>query len=109
MIVVANRIPVNPEYAEAFEQRFMDRERQVDGMPGFISFQILRPSVPEDPYVVMTFWETRESYETWISSEAFKQGHAQPSKLPRDAFLGHPKIEVHEVIQSTVEIRRPTT
>lgn len=100
MIVVCNRIPVNPDYADAFEQRFRERAHTVDGMPGFISFQILRPTQPESPYVVMTFWESKEHFEGWTSSDAFKQSHAQ-STLPKETFLGHPQIEIHEIIQST--------
>jgi len=104
MIVVCNRIPVNPDYTEAFEARFLQRAGLVDGMPGFISFQILRPTQPDMPYVVMTFWESKEHFEAWTNSDEFKQGHAQSSTLPKEAFLAHPMIEVHEVIQSTTKI-----
>lgn len=103
MIIAANRIPVNPEHAEAFEEVFSQRAGLVDGMDGFISFQILRPTKPEDPYIVQTLWESREQFEAWTSSEEFKRGHAQSGTLPRETFLGHPTIEVHEVIQATNE------
>ena len=106
MIVVSNRIPVNPDHASAFEERFADRASLVDGMPGFVSFQLLRPTEPGDPYVVMTFWETAEHFKAWTESPAFKEGHARSGSLPHDAFLGHPKLEVHEVIQSTTRIER---
>lgn len=99
MISVMNRIPVNPEFAEAFEARFSDRAALVDGMDGFVAFRLLRPTKPEDPYVVMTFWESTAHFEAWTQSEQFKQGHAQSGRLPREAFLGHPKIEVMEIIQ----------
>jgi heme oxygenase (mycobilin-producing) len=104
MIVVCNRIPVNLEYSEQFEERFKDRAALVDGMEGFVSFQLLRPQKPGDPYVVMTFWESTEHFEKWTQSEEFKQGHAQSGTLPREAFLDHPKLEVFEVVQSTAEI-----
>nr|MBA3240426.1 antibiotic biosynthesis monooxygenase [Acidobacteriota bacterium] len=57
MITVANRIYVNREYADAFEQRFRERAGLVDKMPGFISNQVLRPVNEGDPYVVFTTWE----------------------------------------------------
>ena len=44
MIVAVNRIFVKPEYRELFEQRFRERERLVETMPGFIQIQILRPT-----------------------------------------------------------------
>lgn len=106
MIVTCNRIPVNPEHAEAFEQRFADRASLVDGMPGFISFQLLRPKKEGDPYVVMTFWESEADFVAWTESKAFKEGHARSSTLPPEAFTGHPKLEMYEVIQSTARITR---
>lgn len=99
MISVMNRIPVNPEFADDFEQRFSDRAALVDGMEGFVAFRLLRPTNPEDPYIVMTFWESKAHFEAWTTSEAFKEGHARAGRLPRQAFLGHPKIEVMEIIQ----------
>ena len=98
MIVVSNRIPVNPQHAEAFEQRFADRASLVDGMPG--------PTEPGDPYIVMTFWDSQAHFKAWTESDSFTKGHAQSGSLPRDAFLGHPSLEVHEVIQSTIKIER---
>jgi heme-degrading monooxygenase HmoA len=106
MIVVCNRIPVNSQHAAAFEERFADRASLVDGMPGFVSFQLLRPSSDGDPYVVMTFWETEADFRAWTESDEFKEGHARSGSLPPETFLGHPKIEMYEVIQSTATIGR---
>lgn len=97
MIAVANRIYVAPAYAEAFEERFRNRAGLVDGMPGFISNHILRPVNEGDPYVVLTFWESRKDFEAWLASDAFKKGHAQSGTLPKEAFTGPNKLEVHEV------------
>jgi heme-degrading monooxygenase HmoA len=36
MITVANRIYVNQEYSDAFEERFRERAGLVDKIPGFI-------------------------------------------------------------------------
>lgn len=106
MIVVCNRIPVNPDHKEAFENNFMSRAGLVDGMDGFVSFQLLRPTNPEDPYTVMTFWESQAHFDAWVQSDEFKQGHARSGSLPPETFLGHPKIEVFEVIDSTTKIER---
>ncbi|PJF41828.1 MAG: antibiotic biosynthesis monooxygenase [Phototrophicales bacterium] len=102
MIVTCNRIPVNPEHAAAFEERFADRASLVDGMDGFIAFQLLRPTKPDDPYIVMTFWESEEHFKAWTESEEFKEGHARSGTLPPQTFRGHPKLEIYEVIQSTL-------
>ena len=106
MIVTSNRIPVNPEHADAFEERFKNRTSQVDGMDGFIAFQLLRPTKEGDPYIVMTFWESQAHFEAWTNSDEFKNGHAKSGTLPQGTFMGHPKLELHEVIQSTITIER---
>ncbi len=102
MIAVANRIFVAPEYAEAFEERFRTRAGLVDGMPGFISNQVLRPIHPGDPYIVLTFWESYAHFESWTKSDAFIKGHARSGTLPKEAFIAPNKLEVHEVIFSTL-------
>lgn len=101
MITVMNRIAVHPEYAEQFEQRFRERARLVDGMPGFVSNQVLRPVNPGDPYVVLTLWESRAAFEAWTRSDAFIQGHARSGSLPAEAFSGPNKLEIHEVFQDS--------
>ena len=97
MISVANRIYVNPEYAEQFEERFRNRAHLVDGMPGFISNKVLRPVKKDDPYIVLTFWESREEFKNWVNSEEFRKGHSQSGSLPEEAFTGENKLEIHEI------------
>ncbi len=98
MIAVANRIFVNPEYADRFEENFRRRAGLVDGMPGFISNRVLRPTKEGDPYIVLTFWRSRADFEAWIKSDAFVKGHARSGTLPKEAFTAPNKLEVHEVI-----------
>lgn len=101
MITVANRIYVNREYADAFEQRFRERAGLVDKMPGFISNQVLRPVNEGDPYVVFTTWESRQNFLDWVRSDEFVKGHAQSGTLPKEAFSGPNALEMHEVIQDS--------
>lgn len=101
MITVANRIYVNSEYAAQFEENFHKRAGKVDQMPGFISNQVLRPVNEGDPYIVLTFWASRSDFDAWIKSDAFVQGHARSGTLPKDAFTGSNKLEIHEVIQDS--------
>lgn len=103
MITVANRIYVHPDYAEAFEERFRRRAGLVDGMEGFLSNLVLRPSKPTDPYVVLTFWESKQHFVAWTKSDEFVRGHAQSSTLPKEAFSGQSKLEIHEVFLDSRE------
>jgi heme-degrading monooxygenase HmoA len=98
MITTANRIFVNLEYADRFEETFRTRAGLVDTMPGFIANRLLRPVNPDDPYIVLTFWETRAHFEAWVRSDEFVKGHARSGTLPKEAFTGPNKLELHEVI-----------
>ncbi len=97
MITVANRIYVAAEYRDEFEERFRNRARLIDEMPGFISNQVLRPVNDGDPYIVFTLWASRKDFENWVESEEFRKGHAQSGTLPKEAFTQSNKLELHEV------------
>lgn len=101
MITVANRIYVHPDYAAQFEQNFHQRAGMVDQMPGFISNQVLRPVNEGDPYIVLTFWQSRSDFDAWVKSDAFVKGHARSGTLPREAFTGQNQLEIHEIIQDS--------
>lgn len=93
MYVVMNRLSVNPKYAEAFEERFRSRVGAVDNMPGFVRNMVLRPEAEGEPYVVFTMWESKEAFEAWTQSDAFRKGHARSGTLPDDAFTAPSKLE----------------
>ena len=103
MFTVMNRIPVKPEYAEQFEERFRNRAGLVDSMPGFIRNEVLRPAQEGKPYIVLTYWQSKADFERWTESDEFKQGHARSGSLPREAFAGRNELEMHEVILNSDE------
>ncbi len=101
MITVANRIPVHPDYAETFEQRFAERLGAVDREPGFVAYRLLRPTKSDEPYVVFTFWESEEHFRAWTESESFREQHAVNRKLGAEAFTAPVKLEIHRVVQQS--------
>lgn len=75
--VVVNAITVPEDSRDAFEARFASRAGEVSKSPGFEAFELLRP-VGEgagDKYLVYTRWDGRDSFEAWLNSPAFTQGH----------------------------------
>ena len=101
MITVANRIPVKPEFAEKFEEAFQKRLGLVDEMPGFVAYKLLRPGKEEDPYVVLTFWESEEKFRAWTQSENLREQHKKDRMLSDEAFSGKVKLEIHQVVQES--------
>jgi heme-degrading monooxygenase HmoA len=97
-----NRFPVNPEFAQEFEERIRNRPRQVEQQPGFIRVQLLRPSTPTDPYIVLMLWESNEVFERWVKADSFTNAHAGPRQLAAAALRGPTQIEAYTVILDSV-------
>lgn len=97
MIVVVNRIPVAEGHESAFEELFARRAGMVEKAPGFVRFELLRPT-RGDYYQVVTHWTDEEAYIAWTSSDAFRQGHGQ-TRPAADMFRGQNVLEQYDVIQ----------
>ena len=69
-VVKINAISVPPQAHEELERRFAARAHTVDGSPGFLGFQLLRPVKGEDRYFVVTHWEDEASFEAWRDGSA---------------------------------------
>ncbi|MCI0770666.1 MAG: antibiotic biosynthesis monooxygenase [Chloroflexi bacterium] len=107
MIVVINRIPVKPDFAQRIEQGFAKNAPGLKGMTGFQGFRLLRPapsnpSSPPDkveqPYIVYVAWDTEDDYQAYVKSDQFKESHSNMADLA-DAFSGPPSLEMYEVAQ----------
>ena len=77
MFVAMNRITCQPDYVERFEELFGTRAKEVDTMPGFQSFHLLKPAKADQPYIIMTFCNRREDFESWMHSGQFTKGHSR--------------------------------
>lgn len=76
-IVKINAIEVPEGRGPALEERFAKRAGEVENMPGFLGYELLRPVEGETRYFVYTRWESEEHFRAWVESEAFTRGHAQ--------------------------------
>ncbi|MDP9406117.1 MAG: antibiotic biosynthesis monooxygenase [Actinomycetota bacterium] len=77
--VAINVLTVPAAMRETLEQRFANRAGEVDKMDGFEAFELLRPVEGQDAYLVYTRWDSQASFQAWLNSQAFGQGHAQAS------------------------------
>ena len=76
MYVVVNRIPVEPERAEVFEQHFSGTmDRTLGDVPGLVRASLLRPNRDGDPYLATMEFEGEDDFHAWRSSEAFRAAH----------------------------------
>ena len=69
-VVKINAIEVPEGAGPELEKRFANRLHAVDGQPGFLSFELLRPVKGEDRYFVVTQWADEESFAAWRDGPA---------------------------------------
>ena len=82
-VVKINAIQVPPNAGPELEQRFAARAGAVEGSPGFLGFQLLRPTAGEDRYFVVTHWADEESFAAWRDGQG-RAAHAEtPGEAPR--------------------------
>ena len=80
-VVKINAISVPPQAAEELERRFAARAGTVEKSPGFLGFQLLRPTAGEERYFVVTHWADEESFAAWRDGSG-RAAHAAPEGAP---------------------------
>ena len=55
-VVKINAIEVEPGRGPALEERFAKRASEVEKMPGFLGFELLRPTDDRNQWLVLTRW-----------------------------------------------------
>ncbi|MFV2056465.1 MAG: antibiotic biosynthesis monooxygenase [Thiohalomonadales bacterium] len=99
MYIVTNRVMVNPEFKQQFEERFRARAGQVDKQAGFVRMDVMRPLDEGVPFLVMTVWRDKNAFLAWVDSEDFKLAHQNP--LPKEAYATGGGMEHHEIVVSS--------
>jgi len=80
-IVKINAIRIPEGAGPELEKRFAARAGAVEESPGFLGFQLLRPTAGEERYFVVTHWEDEESFAAWRDGDA-RAAHAGERKRP---------------------------
>ena len=99
-VVKINAIAVSPDRAAELEERFAKRAGEVEKMPGFLGFELLRPVSGETRYFVYTKWESEEAFQAWAEGPA-KEAHA--GQRARPVASGASLLEFEVVPLDSVE------
>ncbi len=94
MIAIINRLPVKEGAAEQVVERFANSRGNVQGFPGFVSMEVLR-SEDEGEVLVVTRWQDKEAFNSWVHSDDFKKAHGRGGG--GDLLRGHPQMGTYEV------------
>ena len=75
-VVKINAISVPEGAGEMLEERFAARADSMRGVPGFLGFELLRPTGDDARYFVYTRWEDDAAIEGWRTSDRAGEAHA---------------------------------
>jgi len=94
-----NRFRIALGREEVFEELWRTRESQLDQVPGFKEFHLLKGPTDEEAalYASHTVWDSKEDFDNWTRSENFRKAHAN-TRAPEGTYLGHPNFEGFEVV-----------
>ena len=97
-VVKINAIHVPEGAGDQLEARFAARAGAVEKSPGFLGFQLLRPTAGETRYFVVTHWESEEAFAAWRDGDA-RAAHATPEgEAPRRPVASGADLLEFEVV-----------
>jgi heme-degrading monooxygenase HmoA len=96
LFIAMNHFQVNPARAADFEEHWRRRETYLHEVPGFVRFALLRGDEP-GAYASHSTWESKEAFEAWTRSEAFRKAHAQ-ARTPEGVLAGPPRLRTWEAV-----------
>jgi heme-degrading monooxygenase HmoA len=79
-IIKINAITVPAEGGAELARRFAARAGAVDDQPGFEGFELLQPTDDRTTWLVITRWADDESFQAWLESASFGQGHRRDAE-----------------------------
>jgi heme-degrading monooxygenase HmoA len=95
MFMFISHLSVPEADRERLERHFRERSRLVDGFPGFLYLQLLRPQAGEASHVFLTAWETRDHFRSYMTSEEHARSHGQePADIMARTEVRHEAFEV---------------
>lgn len=99
MFIAMNRFQIAIGREEAFCGIWEQRESMLMDVPGFVEFHLLcGPSDEKGTlFISHSVWDSREEFEAWTESEAFRKAHGQ-SRAPEGTYLGPPEFEGFQVM-----------
>ena len=105
MFIAMNWFRVKRGAEDAFEKVWLSRPTDLERVPGFVEFHLLKGPEAEDHtlYASHTVWQSKAAFEAWTKSEEFRAAHARAGNqhhLADPLYLEHPKFEGFQVRQT---------
>ena len=101
MFIAMNRFRIKKGEETEFERIWIERDTYLNEVSGFVEFHLLRGPEHEDHtlFISHTIWQSKEHFEGWKTSEAFRKAHVNAGGRKKDIYMGPPQFEGFEAIQ----------
>jgi heme-degrading monooxygenase HmoA len=101
MFIAMNRFRVKKGSEEAFENVWLNRDSQLNKVPGFVEFHLLKGPEHDDftLYASHTVWQNHGAFDAWTKSDAFRVAHKDAGQN-KPLYIDHPQFEGFEVRQT---------
>ena len=93
-----NAIEVPEGAGPELERRFAARQGAVENAPGFLGFELLRPTGGDNRYFVYTRWESEDAFQAW-SAGSGREAHAGDRGRPVASGASLMEFEVVQSVQ----------
>lgn len=95
MFVFISHLTVPEPDHEELERHFRERSGLVDGFPGFLYLQLLRPEAGDATHTFVTAWETRDAFRRYMKSREHATSHSrEPAEIMARTQVRHEAYEV---------------
>lgn len=95
MFVFVSHLRVPEDDTAELERHFRERSRLVDGVPGFLYLQLLRPQAGADTHTLLTAWEDKGAFRRYMASEERARSHSrEPAEMMSRTVVRHEAYEV---------------
>ncbi len=95
VFVFISHLTVPPEDHGALERHFRERSRLVDGFPGFLYLQLMKPQSGTATHTFLTAWESREAFRAYMGSQEHSISHSrEPAAIMERTTVRHEAYEV---------------
>ena len=95
MFVFISHLTVPEADRGELERHFRERSHLVDGFPGFLYLQLLRPQAGESTHTFLTAWESREAFQRYMRSGEHAESHSrEPAEIMARTAVRHEAYEV---------------
>ena len=95
MFVFISHLTVPAPDQESLERHFRERSRLVDGFPGFLYLQLLKPQAGGASHTFLTAWESRDAFAAYMKSQEHAISHArEPADIMGRTTVRHEAFEV---------------